>query len=183
MTLHPTISRVTDRIIERSRDTRTRYLDLMRSEGERHADRNTALPCSNLAHGFAAMGEDKESIATQRGPNIGIVTAYNDTISSHQPYAAYPPQMKIWAREVGATCQVAGATPAMCDGVTQGQPGMDLSLFSRDVIALSTAIALSHGMFDGVAMLGIFHDEEVREAVADRILDVSAFSPRKAIAA
>ena len=90
-----------------------------------------------------------------RGPNIGIVTAYNDMLSAHQPYGRYPEQMKIFAREAGATAQVAGGVPAMCDGVTQGQPGMDLSLFSRDVIALSTAVALSHGMFDGVAMLGI----------------------------
>ncbi|MXP41813.1 phosphogluconate dehydratase [Altererythrobacter soli] len=154
-TLHPTIARVTDRIIERSRDSRSRYLELMRIEGEKHADRNVALPCSNLAHGFAAMGEDKESIATQRGPNIGIVSAYNDTISSHQPFGAYPPQMKIWAREVGATAQVAGCTPAMCDGVTQGTDGMELSLFSRDVIALSTAVSLSHAMYDSVAMLGM----------------------------
>ena len=116
--LHPAIARVTARIVERSRDTRGRYLDLMEREGELHADRNTALPCSNLAHGFAAMGEDKESIATERGPNIGIISAYNDTISSHQPFGAYPPLMKVWAREVGATAQVAGSTPAMCDGVT-----------------------------------------------------------------
>src|SRR6187549_3995069 len=155
MTLHPTVARVTDRIIERSRDSRRRYLELMDVEGGRHADRNTALPCSNLAHGFAAMGEDKASIATRRGPNIGVITAYNDTISSHQPYAAYPPQMKVWAREVGATVQVAGSTPAMCDGVTQGTDGMELSLFSRDVIALSTAVGLSHAMYDSVAMLGM----------------------------
>jgi phosphogluconate dehydratase len=153
--LEPTIARVTDRVIERSRERRTRYLELMRSEGDRHADRNTVLPCSNLAHGFAAMGADKASIAGQRGPNIGVVTAYNDTISSHQPFGAYPPQMKIWAREVGATCQVAGATPAMCDGVTQGLEGMELSLFSRDVIALATAVSLSHAMYDSVAMLGM----------------------------
>jgi phosphogluconate dehydratase len=153
--LDPTIARVTDRVIERSRESRTRYLELMRSEGDRHADRNTVLPCSNLAHGFAAMGTDKASIAGQRGPNIGVVTAYNDTISSHQPFGAYPPQMKIWAREVGATCQVAGATPAMCDGVTQGLEGMELSLFSRDVIALATAVSLSHAMYDSVAMLGM----------------------------
>src|SRR6188768_1931038 len=153
--LHPTIARVTDRIVERSRDSRRRYLELMDIEGERHRDRNTALPCSNLAHGFAAMGEDKAPIATRRGPNIGVITAYNDTISAHQPYGAYPPQLKIWAREVGATCQVAGATPAMCDGVTQGMEGMELSLFSRDVIALSTAVGLSHAMYDSVAMLGM----------------------------
>jgi phosphogluconate dehydratase len=155
MTLHPTIARVTERIVERSRDSRRRYLELMDTEGESHADRNVALPCSNLAHGFAATGEDKASIATRAGPNIGIVSAYNDTISSHQPYGAYPPQMKIWAREVGATAQVAGSTPAMCDGVTQGTAGMELSLFSRDVIALSTAVGLSHAMYDSVAMLGM----------------------------
>ncbi len=154
-TLNPTIARVTDRIIERSKDSRRRYLALMDAEGDRHADRNAALPCSNLAHGFAAMGEDKASIATRRGPNIGVISAYNDTISSHQPYAAYPPQMKVWAREVGATVQVAGSTPAMCDGVTQGTDGMELSLFSRDVIALSTAVGLSHAMYDSVAMLGM----------------------------
>lgn len=153
--LHPTIERVTDRIIERSKNSRRAYLQLMQAEGERHKDRNTALPCSNLAHGFAAAGEDKESIAARTGPNIGIITAYNDTISAHQPYGQYPPQMKLWAREVGATAQVGGATPAMCDGVTQGQDGMDLSLFSRDVIALSTAVGLSHAMYDSVALLGI----------------------------
>ena len=153
--LHPTVARVTDRIIERSRDSRRRYLKLMDAEGDRHADRNVALPCSNLAHGFAAMGEDKASILSRRGPNIGVISAYNDTISSHQPYGAYPPQMKVWAREVGATCQVAGSTPAMCDGVTQGTDGMELSLFSRDVIALAATVGLSHVMYDAVAMLGM----------------------------
>jgi phosphogluconate dehydratase len=153
--LHPTVARVTDRIIERSKDSRRRYLALMDAEGEKHADRNSALPCSNLAHGFAAMGEDKASIAQRAGPNIGVISAYNDTISSHQPFGAYPPLMKVWAREVGATAQVAGCTPAMCDGVTQGTDGMELSLFSRDVIALSTAVGLSHAMYDCVAMLGM----------------------------
>ena len=153
--LHPAVARVTDRIIERSRDSRRRYLELMEAEGAKHADRNAALPCSNLAHGFAAMGEDKASIAGQSGPNIGVVSAYNDTISSHQPFGAYPPLMKVWAREVGATAQVAGCTPAMCDGVTQGTDSMELSLFSRDVIALSTAVSLSHAMYDSVAMLGM----------------------------
>ena len=153
--LHPVVARVTERIVEKSRASRRRYLDLMDEEGEKHADRNVALPCSNLAHGFAATGEDKQSIATRAGPNIGIISAYNDTISSHQPYGGYPPQMKIWAREVGATAQVAGATPAMCDGVTQGLAGMELSLFSRDVIALATAVGLSHAMYDSVAMLGM----------------------------
>src|SRR5690606_26482683 len=153
--LHPTIARVTDRIIERSRDSRAAYLELMRIEGGKHADRNVALPCSNLAHGFAAMGEDKASIIARAGPNIGVISAYNDTTSSHQPFGAYPPQMKVWAREAGATVQVAGCTPAMCDGVTQGTDGMELSLFSRDVIALSTAVGLSHAMYDSVAMLGM----------------------------
>ncbi|MGH6705489.1 MAG: dihydroxy-acid dehydratase, partial [Sphingomicrobium sp.] len=152
--LDPRIAAVTDRIIERSKPTRKRYLDLMTQEAETGMDR-PRLSCGNFAHGFAASGEDKDAIRHMRGPNIAIVTAYNDMLSAHQPYGRYPEQMKIFAREVGATAQVAGGTPAMCDGVTQGQPGMDLSLFSRDVIALSTAIALSHGMFGGVAMLGI----------------------------
>jgi phosphogluconate dehydratase len=154
MALNPTLARVTDRIIERSRPTRRRYLDLMAEQKERGISR-PRLSCGNFAHGFAAAGEDKEAIKRQAGPNIGIVTAFNDMLSAHQPYGRYPEQIKIFAREAGATAQVAGGVPAMCDGVTQGQPGMDLSLFSRDVIALSTAVALSHGMFDAVAMLGI----------------------------
>jgi phosphogluconate dehydratase len=154
MALNPTVAKVTDRIIERSKPTRRRYLELMAQQKERGIDR-PRLSCGNFAHGFAAAGEDKESIRALRGPNIGIVTAYNDMLSAHQPYGRYPEQLKIFAREVGATAQVAGGVPAMCDGVTQGQPGMDLSLFSRDVIAMGTAIALSHGMFDAIAMLGI----------------------------
>jgi len=152
--LHPTISRVTDRIIERSKPTRRSYLDLMQAEKE-GGIRRPRLSCGNFAHGFAAAGEDKEAIKRLAGPNIGIVTAFNDMLSAHQPYGRYPEQIKIFAREVGATAQVAGGVPAMCDGVTQGQPGMDLSLFSRDVIAMATAVSLSHGMFDAVAMLGI----------------------------
>ncbi len=152
--LHPTVARVTERIIERSHGTRQAYLDSMRREGVRHGDRSF-LSCGNLAHGFAAAEQDKASIAAARGPNIGIVTAYNDMLSAHQPYGTYPAQMKLFAREAGATAQVAGGVPAMCDGVTQGQLGMELSLFSRDTIAMSTAVALSHAMFDGVALLGI----------------------------
>ena len=152
--LDPRIAKVTDRIIERSKASRGRYLQLMSDEAERGINR-PRLSCGNFAHGFAAAGEDKEAIRKMRGPNLAIVTAYNDMLSAHQPYGRYPEQMKIFAREVGATAQVAGGTPAMCDGVTQGQPGMDLSLFSRDVIAMSTAVALSHGMFDGAALLGI----------------------------
>jgi phosphogluconate dehydratase len=154
MSLDPTLASVTDRIIERSKPTRRRYLDLMAEQKERGINR-PRLSCGNFAHGFAASGEDKEAISHLSGPNIGIVTAYNDMLSAHQPYGRYPEQMKIFAREVGATAQVAGGVPAMCDGVTQGQPGMDLSLFSRDVIAMSTAVALSHGMFDAAALLGI----------------------------
>ena len=154
MALHPVLARVTDRIVERSRPTRRRYLGLMAQQKERGINR-PRLSCGNFAHGFAAAGEDKETIKRLAGPNLGIVTAYNDMLSAHQPYGRYPDQIKVFAREVGATAQVAGGVPAMCDGVTQGQPGMDLSLFSRDVIALSTAIALSHGMFDAVALLGI----------------------------
>ena len=152
--LNQAIARVTERIIEKSRPSRRRYLDLMDREGERHGGRDV-LGCSNLAHGFAAALEDKASIAGGRSANLAIVTAYNDMLSAHQPYGRYPEQMKLYAREVGATCQVAGGVAAMCDGVTQGQDGMELSLFSRDTIALSTAVALSHAMFDGIACLGI----------------------------
>jgi phosphogluconate dehydratase len=152
--LHSTVATVTERIIERSKPTRRRYLELMAEQKERGISR-PRLSCGNFAHGFAASGEDKAAISGLAGPNIGIVTAYNDMLSAHQPYGRYPEQLKLFAREVGATAQVAGGVPAMCDGVTQGQPGMDLSLFSRDVIALATAVALSHGMFDAVALLGI----------------------------
>jgi phosphogluconate dehydratase len=152
--LDPVVAQVTQRIIERSRPGRQRYLDLVAREGDRHSDRSF-LSCSNLAHGFAASGEDKPAIATGGAFNLGIVTAYNDMLSAHQPYGRYPEQMKLFAREVGATAQVAGGVPAMCDGVTQGFDGMELSLFSRDTIALSTGIAMSHAMFDGMALLGI----------------------------
>ncbi|HEX7853980.1 MAG TPA: phosphogluconate dehydratase [Sphingobium sp.] len=152
--LHSVVARVTARIAERSRDSRARYLDLVAREMDRHSDRSF-LSCSNLAHGFAASGEDKPSLSGSRAVNLGIITAYNDMLSAHQPYARYPEQMKLYAREVGATAQVAGGVPAMCDGVTQGFDGMELSLFSRDAIALSTAIGLSHAMFDGMALLGI----------------------------
>jgi len=154
MGLHPAIEAVTSRIVERSRPGRQAYLDLIARERDAGVDRPT-LSCGNLAHGFAAAGEDKAAIRAGGAMNIAIVTAYNDMLSAHQPYGRYPEQMKLFAREVGATCQVAGGVPAMCDGVTQGQRGMELSLFSRDTIALSTAVALSHGMFEGNAMLGI----------------------------
>ena len=152
--LNPTIASVTDRIIERSRPTRAAYLDLIEREREHGVDRPN-LSCGNLAHGFAAAGEDKAVIREGRVMNIGIVTAYNDMLSAHQPYGRYPEQIKLFAREAGVTAQVAGGVPARCDGVTQGQRGMELSLFSRDTIALSTAVALSHGMFEGALLLGI----------------------------
>jgi phosphogluconate dehydratase len=152
--INATMSAVTERVIERSRATRRAYLDLIAREREAGVDRPN-LSCGNLAHGFAAAGEDKTAIRGGRAMNIGIVTAYNDMLSAHQPYGRYPDQIKLFAREAGATAQVAGGVPAMCDGVTQGQRGMELSLFSRDTIALSTAIALSHGMFEGAALLGI----------------------------
>ena len=152
--LNDTIYRVTERVIANSKPSRSAYLDLMDREGDRQVNRGT-LSCSNLAHAYAGAEEDQQAIMAARGPNLGIVTAYNDMLSAHQPYYRYPERMKIWAREVGATVQVAGATPAMCDGVTQGEDGMELSLFSRDTIALSTVVALSHAMYDGVALLGI----------------------------
>ncbi|MEG9527563.1 MAG: dihydroxy-acid dehydratase, partial [Hyphomicrobiales bacterium] len=153
--LHPEVAAVTERVVARSRETRRAYLDLIAREREAGVRRGK-LACGNLAHGFAASGEDKAAIRDERTVmNIGIVTAYNDMLSAHQPYGRYPDQIKLFARERGATAQVAGGTPAMCDGVTQGQTGMELSLFSRDTIALSTAVALSHGMFDGAALLGI----------------------------
>ena len=152
--LHPELERITQRIIERSRPGRQAYLDFIARERDKGVHRPT-LSCGNLAHGFAASGEDKATIRAGKAMNIGIVTAYNDMLSAHQPYGRYPEQIKIFAREVGATAQVAGGVPAMCDGVTQGQLGMELSLFSRDTIALSSAVAMSHGMFEGALVLGI----------------------------
>ncbi|MEJ7934692.1 phosphogluconate dehydratase [Sphingobium sp. AN558] len=152
--LHPVIAKVTDRIVKRSAPRRRQYLDLIERGRDAGTNRDQ-LSCGNLAHGFAASGEDKPAIRTGDAMNIGIVTSYNDMLSAHQPYGRYPEAIKIAAREVGATAQVAGGVPAMCDGVTQGQAGMDLSLFSRDTIALSTAVALSHAMFEGALLLGI----------------------------
>ncbi len=152
--MHATVEAVTARIVERSKRGRQAYLDLIAKQRDAGVNR-PVLSCGNLAHGFAASGEDKASIRDGKAMNIGIISAYNDMLSAHQPYGRYPEQMKIFAREVGATAQVAGSTPAMCDGVTQGQDSMELSLFSRDVIAMATAVGLSHGMFESVAMLGI----------------------------
>jgi phosphogluconate dehydratase len=153
--LNETLQRVTERIVKRSRDLRATYLATLaglRKPGPYRA----GLGCANMAHAFAAMpGTDKLVLHQERQPNIGIVTAYNDMLSAHQPYEHYPEHIRATARTLGATAQVAGGVPAMCDGVTQGYEGMELSLFSRDVIALATAVALSHNVFDGVLCLGI----------------------------
>jgi len=149
------ISEVTNRIIERSNDSRQLYLTQMQKAFSKEVSRNT-LSCGNLAHGFAACNQHvKNELSEYITPNLGIVTAYNDMLSAHKPYENYPQMIREYAEKHMATAQVAGAVPAMCDGVTQGQDGMELSLFSRDIIALSTAIALSHNMFDGVIGLGI----------------------------
>ena len=152
--LHPTVATVTQRITERSQAGRAAYLELIKVQRDKGVNRD-ALSCGNLAHGFAATGEDKAVIRGGKAMNIGIITAYNDMLSAHQPYARYPEQIKIFARERGATAQVAGGVPAMCDGVTQGQDSMELSLFSRDNIAMGAAIGLSHGMFEGAMLLGL----------------------------
>jgi len=155
MSVRQAIQDVTDRIAARSRDSRREYLDRLDAAREAGVYRS-ALSCGNLAHGFAACSpSEKAALAGNKTLNLGIITSYNDMLSAHQPYQFYPDIIKAAARDIGATAQVAGAVPAMCDGVTQGQPGMDLSLFSRDVIAMSTAISLSHNMFDAAVYLGI----------------------------
>jgi phosphogluconate dehydratase len=154
MIMNPILEAVTARIVERSKPTRSAYLDLIKRQRDAGLNRS-ALSCGNLAHGFAASGDDKATIRGGKAINLGIVTSYNDMLSAHQPYGRYPEQIKMFAREKGATAQVAGGVPAMCDGVTQGQDSMELSLFSRDVIAMAAAVGLSHSMFEGVAMLGI----------------------------
>ncbi|WP_096786013.1 phosphogluconate dehydratase [Rhodobacter sp. CZR27] len=154
MTLNDTIARVTDRIRARSAASRGSYLDRMARAAEEGPVR-AHLSCGNQAHAYAAMAEDKAALAEGRSPNLGIVTAYNDMLSAHQPYEDYPKLIRAAARRVGATAQVAGGVPAMCDGVTQGQPGMELSLFSRDVIALAAGVSLSHNCYDAALFLGI----------------------------
>ena len=154
MSLHPVTQRVTERIAERSRTTRGDYLARMEAARENSPAR-TRLSCGNLAHGFAAAGEDKAHLRGAKGGNVGIVTAFNDMLSAHQPYEPYPALIRMAARNAGGSAQVAGGVPAMCDGVTQGRVGMEMSLFSRDTIALATAVALTHDMFDAVMCLGI----------------------------
>ena len=154
MALHPTIARVTDRIRARSAAARGLYLDRIGQAVSKGPVRGH-LACGNQAHAYAAMGQDKDALAAAQAPNIGVVTAYNDMLSAHQPYEHYPNLIRTAARRVGATAQVAGGVPAMCDGVTQGQPGMEMSLFSRDVIAMAAGIALSHNTFDAALYLGV----------------------------
>ncbi|WP_262927441.1 phosphogluconate dehydratase [Phytohalomonas tamaricis] len=155
MKMHDTVTQVTERIRERSHDRRARYEELMERQHSRGVHRGT-LACGNLAHGFAACGPaDKDRLKLTNSANVGIVSSYNDMLSAHQPFKDFPELIKETARSMGSTAQFAGGVPAMCDGVTQGQPGMELSLFSRDVIAMSTAIALSHNMFDAALYLGI----------------------------
>ncbi|MBM3916054.1 MAG: phosphogluconate dehydratase [Sphingomonadales bacterium] len=153
--IHPRIAEITERIIERSKTTRQIYLEQIEAAFQQGVHRST-LNCGNLAHGFAACNQhDKAALAADIVPNLGIITAYNDMLSAHQVYENYPQSIKNYANTFGAVAQVAGAVPAMCDGVTQGQPGMELSLYSRDVIALSSAIGLTHNMFDAALYLGI----------------------------
>ncbi|WP_020407316.1 phosphogluconate dehydratase [Hahella ganghwensis] len=153
--MHATVQSVTQRIIERSRPTRDAYLTRLRSLKSQSPQRGV-LSCGNLAHGFAACTQpEKDVLRLMNKANIAIVSAYNDMLSAHQPYAGYPDIIRQAVSEMGSVAQFAGGVPAMCDGVTQGQPGMELSLFSRDTIAMSTAIALSHNMFDAMLLLGI----------------------------
>ena len=152
--LNATIDRVTDRIRARSASTRGDYLARIAAAGTAGPAR-AHLSCGNQAHAYAAMGDDKAALIAARAPNLGIVTAYNDMLSAHKPFEHYPDLIRAAAHKSGATVQVAGGVPAMCDGVTQGQPGMELSLFSRDVIALAAAVALSHNTFDAALYLGV----------------------------
>jgi phosphogluconate dehydratase len=153
--VHARVRDVTERIRDRSRASRAAYLARTRAEAAASTTRSR-LSCANLAHGFAASTTpDKDALKQLQWPNLAIVTSYNDMLSAHQPFERYPGLIRVAAREAGATAQVAGGVPAMCDGVTQGQTGMELSLFSRDVIALSTAVSLSHAMFDATLCLGV----------------------------
>jgi len=155
MKLNTTVAAVTQRIAQRSQPTRSAYLAQVQAAQQRPPGAQR-LGCSNVAHAFAALpGNDKLRVVAEKAPNVGIVTAYNDMLSAHAPFQRYPDLIKEEARKLGATAQVAAGVPAMCDGVTQGTPGMELSLFSRDVIAMATAVALSHDVFAGALMLGV----------------------------
>ncbi|PNS08038.1 phosphogluconate dehydratase [Solilutibacter silvestris] len=155
MTLHPVVARVTERIAERSRASRAEYLARIDAAARRERPARDELSCGNLAHVFAAAGADKPELRAGKHASIGIVTAYNDMLSAHQPMEQYPTLVRMAARNAGASAQVAGGVPAMCDGVTQGREGMELSLFSRDTIALATSVALSHDSFDAALCLGV----------------------------
>ncbi|EBA11321.1 phosphogluconate dehydratase [Roseobacter sp. CCS2] len=154
MPLHPKIAEVTDRIRARSEGPRRKYMDTM-ERAAAEGPRRSHLTCGNQAHAYAAMGDDKTKLTDGHTPNIGIITAYNDMLSAHQPFETYPDLIRKAARAAGGTAQVAGGVPAMCDGVTQGQTGMELSLFSRDVIALAAGVGLSHNVFDSAVYLGV----------------------------
>ncbi|HYI04328.1 MAG TPA: dihydroxy-acid dehydratase, partial [Reyranella sp.] len=155
MTARKDIEAITGRIRERSKPAREIYLSRIAEASGRTANRAT-LSCGNLAHGFAVCSpSEKIALGGDRVPNLGIITSYNDMLSAHQPFETFPQLIKQAAREAGGIAQVAGGVPAMCDGVTQGQPGMELSLFSRDVIAMAAAIGLSHNMFDAAVYLGV----------------------------
>ncbi len=155
MTIDRRLAAITDRIRERSLPRREAYLARVMAQAQSRP-RRAGLGCGNLAHGFAACGVgDKDRLMGDVTPNLGIITAYNDMLSAHQPYERFPDLIRQAARDLGATAQVAGGVPAMCDGVTQGEAGMELSLFSRDVIAMSAGIGLSHDMFDAAVYLGV----------------------------
>ena len=153
--MHPVLEKVTNEVIERSRETRAAYLARIDAAVKKGPHR-TELACGNLAHGFAACSSsEKADLTGVRKANIAIISSYNDMLSAHEPYKDAPALIKAAAKEAGGVAQFAGGVPAMCDGVTQGRPGMELGLFSRDVIAMATAIGLSHDMFDGALYLGI----------------------------
>ncbi|WP_064681098.1 phosphogluconate dehydratase [Rhizobium bangladeshense] len=155
MSAHARIAAITNRIVERSKPTRERYLERLRAAASQGVHRSV-LGCANLAHGFAVCSPaEKDALAGDRIPNLGIITAYNDMLSAHQPFETYPAIIREAAAEAGGVAQVAGGVPAMCDGVTQGQPGMELSLFSRDLIAMAAGVGLSHNMFDAALFLGV----------------------------
>src|SRR6478609_178953 len=155
MKLHPAVVAVTERIRQRSAPGRAAYLQVVDKAAARGRGEDR-MGCANVAHAFAGMPkDDKFRVVAEKAPNIAIVTSYNDMLSAHAPFARFPDVIKDEARKRGATAQVAGGVPAMCDGVTQGTAGMELSLFSRDVIAMGTAVALSHDVFDAALMLGV----------------------------
>ena len=154
MTVERQIDAVTSRIRTRSEKTRDSYLGVMHRAASA-APRRTHLSCSGQAHAYAAMGDQKDALVQGNAPNLGIITAYNDMLSAHQPFETFPALIRKAAQQVGATAQVAGGVPAMCDGITQGETGMELSLFSRDVIALAASVGLSHNVYDAAVYLGV----------------------------